>query len=306
MSVSVIIISYNTATLTLKCIASVLETAPECLITVVDNRSPDDTVEQITEHYPDVTVIVSPENKSYANAVNIGMNACTTELAIVTNADVEFRASSIQILANYLLSNSRVGIVAPQQVYPNGSWQRSYGYVPGIKEGISDFLMITAAKHLLRTICFRSFPIDKNPKHVDFVDGAILAIRRSAYNEVGGFDEDFSFYTEESDFCHRLTQAKWGVVFNPKAVVMHIRGASSGTEMNLTASKVHKLIYSKVQFIRKHCTVSEQKAYIFLEYLHFSMKMVLYKTARVFRKSPTIQAKVTFFERISSFWKEYL
>lgn len=306
MSVSVIIISYNTAALTLKCIASVRATSSGCPIIVVDNRSPDDTVEQVIKHFPDIEIIVSPENKSYANAVNIGMHACKTDYAIVTNADVEFRESSISILTEYLVNHPKVGVAAPQQVYPNGSWQRSYGYVPGIKEGISDFLMITAAKHLLRTLCFHSFKIDRNPKYVDFVDGAILAIRLSAYNSVGGFDEEFSFYTEESDFCYRLTKAKWGVVFNPRAIVMHIRGASSGAEMNLTASTVKKLIFSKVQFIRKHCSLIEQKAYIFLEYLHFSMKMVLYKTARIFRNSPSIQTKVTFFERISSYWKEYM
>ncbi|MBI3260212.1 MAG: glycosyltransferase family 2 protein [Ignavibacteriae bacterium] len=306
MSVSVIIISYNTAALTLKCIASVRATFSDCSIIVVDNCSPDDTVLQVQKNFPYVEIIVSSENKSYANAVNIGMHSCRTEYAVVTNADVEFRDSSISILTEYLTNHPRVGVVAPQQVYPNGSWQRSYGYVPGIKEGISDFLMITAAKHLLRTLCFHSFPIDKKPKHVDFVDGAILAIRISAYNSVNGFDEEFSFYTEESDFCYRLSKAKWDVVFNPKAIVMHIRGASSGAEMNLTEAKVRKLIYSKVQFIRKHCSSLEQKIYIFLEYLHFSMKMVLYKTARLFSHIPSIQTKVTFFERISSYWEEYL
>jgi GT2 family glycosyltransferase len=306
MRVSVIIISYNTAALTLKCIASIRTTAPDCPIIIVDNCSPDDTITQVSTHYSEVIIIVSPKNKSYANAVNIGMNSCTTEFAIVTNADVEFKNSAITLLTDYLAENPRVGVVAPQQVYPNGSWQRSYGYVPGIKEGISDFLMLTAAKHLLRSFCFGFFPIDKNPKNVDFVDGAILAIRRAAFIDIGGFDEDFSFYTEESDFCYRLTLASWGVVFLPQARVMHIRGASSGVEMNLTEATVRKLIYSKVQFIRKHCRPSEQRIYILLEFLHFSTKKILYKLLRTVRTSPHIQTKVTFFERISSYWKEFL
>lgn len=154
MSVSVIIISYNTATLTLKCIASVRATFSDCPIIVVDNRSPDDTVKQVQKHFPDIHVIVSPENKSYANAVNIGMHACKTDYAIVSNADVEFKDSSISVLADYLANHPKVGVVAPQQVFPNGSWQRSYGYVPGIKEGILDFLLITTIEHFLRKLFF--------------------------------------------------------------------------------------------------------------------------------------------------------
>ena len=77
--VSIIIISYNTQELTLNCISSIIKTYPEGEVVVVDNRSPDTTVEMIHRIYPDVRVIVTPENRSYANAVNIGMNATTSE-----------------------------------------------------------------------------------------------------------------------------------------------------------------------------------------------------------------------------------
>lgn len=306
MNVTVVIISYNTSSLTLKCISSIKKTTSNCPIIVVDNCSPDSTVSDIRTNFNDVNIIITPENRSYANAVNIGMNACMTDFVIVCNADVEFRDSSIQILTNYLKKHPKVGVVAPQQIYPNGSWQRSYGYLHGIKEAISDVLFITTFKHALRTVFFNISPIDRQPKYVDYVDGAILAIRRDAHKSIEGFDEEFSFYSEESDFCYRLKQAYWDVVFNPKAVVMHIRGASSGSELNQTAATVRKLVYSKVQFVRKHRSTFGQKIYIALEYLHFSMKKLIYSLIILVHKTPSVRAKLTFFERISSYWKEYL
>ncbi|MBK9246715.1 MAG: glycosyltransferase family 2 protein [Ignavibacteria bacterium] len=302
--VSIIIISYNTQELTLNCIDSLYRTYPEGEVIVVDNRSPDKTVEMIHRTYPDVRVIVTPENKSYANAVNLGMNATTSEFSIVCNADVEFNEHSVERLIHFLRDNPTVGVCSPQQEYIDGSWQYCFGPTPSIIQVLFDIIILYGIINAVKSWFYPRFKKYDWPRSVGYCDGAVLAIRRHAFEEINGFDEAFAFYSEEADFCYRLTKQGWGVYFQPKATVMHIRGASSGNEMNMSENAVRKLVNSKVQFIRKHYTEQQVKLFISLEIFNYRFKELLCNVLLRMKSTNLLQSKYRMFHMLVQFYRE--
>jgi hypothetical protein len=84
---------------------------------------------------------------------------------------------------------------------------------------------------------------------VDWLVGACLMVRREAYTQVGGLDEGFFMYSEEMDWCRRIKDAGWQVVYLPTATVLHHEGRSS--EQVVAARHIH-FQSSKVRYFRKH------------------------------------------------------
>lgn len=251
--VSIIVISYNCSSYTRQCLDSFL-TASNGLIgevIVVDNGSTDGTVEMIRDKFKAVRILVNARNEGYANAVNTGVKEACGSFVIVTNADVIMDLDSISFMTDYLKRNPKVGIAGPQQVFPDGRWQRSYGDVPGLLCSIKNLLGITSARHFLRTLTWPWFRWDRRAREVGYVDGAVMAIRREAFEDVGGFDENFFFYGEDADFCMRLRKAGWKVVFLPKARVIHVRGGCS-TKVCPDDRFLRLQVQSNVLFLKKH------------------------------------------------------
>jgi GT2 family glycosyltransferase len=81
------------------------------------------------------------------------------------------------------------------------------------------------------------------------VKGAALAIRREAFEAVGGFDESFFMYFEDADLCYRLNAAGWQVHFAPVTTVRHVGGAST---MQLRAEMAVQLFVNTIQFFQRH------------------------------------------------------
>jgi len=156
--IDIIIISYNCAALTLKCIESIFKTHETARVTIIDNASTDNSSQIIREKFPEIQMIENKENRGYAGAVNIGMNATSAEFAIISNADVEYFKNSIETLKNVLKDNPRVGAVGPQQVFPDGRWQRSYGMPPGLGEAVRDIFLITYLDYAFKRFMWKIAP----------------------------------------------------------------------------------------------------------------------------------------------------
>lgn len=269
--VDVVVVNYNTGRLTCDCIASAKKTTTQRVdiqIVVVDNASTDESVQLIKREHPDVKVKSSPNNLGYAGAVNLGMRVTKAELVLVTNSDVLFEDGCIGELVKYLTDDPQAGVVGPQQMFPDGSWQRSYGVVPSLEEGVRDLFFVTSAAHCFRRVMWRMGREEGRTKEVGYVDGAVMAIRREAFMAVGGFDEKFFFFAEESDFCLRVRDAGWKVVFLPSARAIHIRGASSGKEFGVNKNRLNMLVAAKSKLVMKHYGEQRWRLYCILQKLH--------------------------------------
>lgn len=271
--VDIIIISYNSCDYNLKCIESIYASNDdlEKNIIVVDNASTDNSVPELKLKYPNIKIIENKDNYGYAKAVNIGVKEGVSDYIIASNSDVEFFPNSINELINCLKKDSTIGSVGPQQVFPNGKWQRSYGDLPSIKLGLKNLFFITHLFDFFKRVFFK---INKQRiKEVAYIDGAVIVARRIAFEQVNGYDEDYFFYTEEADFCFKLKQNNWKVVFVPSARVMHHRGGSSE---NNKYKQNKMLISSKVLFCKKHLPFQQTKFYMILEIFYSSNLLVLW------------------------------
>lgn len=274
-SISVIIISYNCKLYVEDCIKSIVITCYEFIpeIIVVDNNSSDGTVEYISELYPDVSIIVNNKNVGYAAAINLGVANSSGDYLILSNADVIFKKNTIFGLIEKLKLNKGIGIVGPQQLFNDGTFQRSYGYFPSIKRGLFDLFGISK---LFQSIKERNYLRSENKDYcVEYLDGAVLATKRSIFNKLEGFSEDYFFYSEEVDFCYRNIESGKLNVLVPNFTVTHHRGGSQENS-GMNEKSIVMLVKSEALFLDKHSTPSKKYAYLKLENVFFNLLSFYY------------------------------
>jgi GT2 family glycosyltransferase len=253
MIIDIVLISYNTQTLLLKCL-NTLHHVPQGVeignIIVVDNASNDLTVENVRDTFPNVQVIALQENLGYASAVNIGFKQTSSEWVFIGNSDIEFRPNTLISLFEGMSGFSDVGICCPQQVYPDNSRQRSWGFFPGMSEAIHYITFTSAIENILESISMK-IGMRRKSRYIPYADGAALLIQSEAFKHIGGFDTNFFFFGEEADFCHRMWASGKGVLFVPTSIIMHVRGATYGGN-SPSLQSIQMLIDSKIRFIKKN------------------------------------------------------
>jgi len=307
-NVDVLIITYNSKEFIEACIDSLLSSeGTDIRITVVDNASTDGTVEVIEQKYPSVEVVRNVENIGYARAVNKGVKNVKGDFFIIANADVVFHFDAASQMIAYLTTHSDVGVVGVQQVFPDGRWQRSYGDMLGIWSSTKNLAGITSFHNWIRRLTWpRS--IDKFPKEVGYIDGAVMAIRKTAYNFVGGFDESFFFYGEETDFCFRLRKSGWKVVFLPLSHIIHIRGGSSTKVDTVTDKYLRLQVNSKLLLVRKHYPQWQVPLYMLIERMHANKLKLIHQVIRWFApksKREHLSNRIMTFNQLVKIWGEH-
>ncbi|NBV86246.1 MAG: glycosyltransferase family 2 protein [Verrucomicrobia bacterium] len=228
LSVSVVIVSFNTRRMTLRCLAAIKPelAARRAEIFVVDNGSNDGSAAAVRAAFPEVQVISEEKNIGFGAANNHAMRMARGEFILLLNSDAFVRSGAVENLLAYLEANPKFAAVGPRLVNADGSLQASCFRFP------------SPARVWCENLGFsRLFPNHgifgdysrwkhDHPRRVEFVSGACMLVRRSVVKEIGGFDESFFLYAEETDWQRRMRNASWDIGFTPAATVMHIGGAS--------------------------------------------------------------------------------
>lgn len=252
MKASLIIISYNFPLLTKNCIESAIDSVRESNIEleiiVVDNNSDEITKSELRK-IANIKLIENSRNLGYATAINIGVRHSNHEYLILSNSDVIYPKSSIEKMLHYLSNNKFVGSLGPQQVFPDNSWQRSFGYFPGIKRYLFEIFMIDKFIYKIEKKQFEAE--SQNTRKVEYIDGAVIATKKEVFYKIGGFDEDYYFYSEETDYCFKVKELGLQNVFLPEIRVLHLRGGSSGGE-KISAKKAEMIMNSVQIFLTKN------------------------------------------------------
>jgi GT2 family glycosyltransferase len=232
MDVSVIIVSYNTAPLTIECLASLHKIDdPEKEIFVVDNFSTDNSAELITTFFPRVTLIVNDRNRGFGAASNQALPCCRSKYIIYLNPDTTVRKDTLKKAVSYMDINPQIGLAGAKILNPDGSLQPSVSYkYPGEKFTVSE------PKGLAGNIAC--------------VMGAFMIARTALIEELKGFDEDFFLYGEDQDLCWRIRRRNFAIGYITDAEVLHWGGQS---EMDtLPAALFAKKLNAEYLFYRKH------------------------------------------------------
>ena len=251
----VVIVTYNSA----KVIEALLDSLPQGLarftaeVVVVDNGSTDGTL-GILERRFDCRVIRST-NVGYAAGLNLGVRvASRADAILVLNPDVQLRAGAIPPLLE-ALHTPGTGIVAPQVVSEDGTRQMSLRREPSLLRalGLTRTRLTALSEYLSR-------PADyEHPRTVDWALGAALLLSRACYEHVGGFDESFFLYSEETDFCLRARDLGWTTRYQPTSVVMHIGGGSGESPTTAAMKSINR-----VRLYRRRHTLIRSWTYYWL------------------------------------------
>ncbi len=265
---SVIVLTYNTRDLTLRCLSSFYTEALAhgWQIIVVDNGSSDSTAEAIAEHFPGVQVLRSEKNLGYAAGNNLGLRRAMGEVVILLNSDVLASFSVLQGLTETLKAQPQVGAISAGLLTAEGRPQAfAYGCDP--RPG---YLLHRGLRALLGLGFMHRWDVSQ-PIEAEWVSGACLCVRQEVLQQVGLLDERFFLYFEDNDWCLRMRQAGWRVLYDPRWTVTHLGGAS-GIQRNLISSIYYR---SLAAFYDKHYSLPATltlrvliKCYVLLKSLH--------------------------------------
>jgi N-acetylglucosaminyl-diphospho-decaprenol L-rhamnosyltransferase len=218
----IVIVAYNS----IDVIGGLLDSIPAAAgdltydLVVVDNGSTDGTPGFLGDR-DDCRVICST-NTGYAGGINRGVRATEpAEAILILNADVRLQPESLPPLAA-ALEDPEVGIVAPLVRSRSGSVTRSLRREPTPARALG--LNWTGLAFFSEYI---TSPRDyETPRMVDWALGAVLLMSRKCFDAIGGWDESFFLYSEETDACLRARDLGLLTRFEPRSVAIHIEGAS--------------------------------------------------------------------------------
>lgn len=225
MDISIVIVNYKSKGLTLNCLKSIKEADWSGLsheIIVVDNCSRDYLGDILAWQYPDVIFVQSSTNVGMGAGNNLGLSRAAGKYVVVMNPDTLVFPDTFKILHEYMEKHQQVGVVGPCQYGPNRQIQTSayrwYGFFTPLYR--RTFLGAWFGQKDLSRVMMSDFD-KKSVKEVDWLLGSFLFMRIAAWRQVGGFDERFFLYFEDTDLCRRFHQAGFKVVYNPEARIIH-------------------------------------------------------------------------------------
>ncbi|HEX9147967.1 MAG TPA: glycosyltransferase family 2 protein [Thermoanaerobaculia bacterium] len=229
--VSAVIVHYLTRKETVESAQALAATAPETEILVVDNASGDSIEDPLRALVPSARAIRESENRGYGAACNRGARETSREFLMFLNSDAVVQPGAVDALVAALDRDSHAAVAGPRLENPDGSLQTSILRLPTLGRV---FFESAGLAYLTggRLHGHSATSEDHARAHeVEAVKGAALLVRRTAFEEVGGFDESFFLYAEESDLAARLRRCGWRILFEPRARVVHRGGASGGDSL---------------------------------------------------------------------------
>jgi GT2 family glycosyltransferase len=231
VDISIIIVNWNSRVYLEKCIESILAhigcATYETI--VIDSGSFDGCDVMLRENYPFVRFIQSRENLGFAQANNHAFRESIGDSVLFLNPDVELLGPALEPLHGQLMSLQDAGIVGCRLLNSDGTVQSScIQAMPTILNKVldSDFLRMTCPKsHLWGMAAL--FEESVKPREVEAISGACLMVKRTAFEQVGGFSEDYFMYAEDIDLSYKIRKAGYKNYYVPNVSVVHHGGSSS-------------------------------------------------------------------------------
>jgi len=227
MDLSVIIVNWNTEALLRDCLRSVYGTIEGLAfeVIVVDNASSDGSVAMLKVEFPQVRRIENYENRGFAAANNQAFRVMTGRYALLLNSDAVLTAGAVRELYAFMEEHPEAVMAGGQLLNADGSKQNSIARFPTIPS-----LLLNVP--LLETFFPDRYPGKRreyrHPIEVDSCIGACLIVRKSAIDGVGGLDERYFFFFEETDWARTMKQAGGKIYHVPAARIYHLQGKSVG------------------------------------------------------------------------------
>jgi len=238
--ISIIIPTWNTARVTLKCVKTIqkhLKNFPYEII-IIDNGSIDNTVKLLTP--TSVRLIKNKQNLGFATANNQAAKIAKSDYFLFLNSDMELIDQSLIQMFAYLQNNKNIGCIGPKFLNPDMTSQASVFPSQTIANAFKEFWLgqKTYSKYTPKT---------KSPCPVEYISGGALLISKSIFNQIGGWNEKYFFYYEDLDLCRAVHRLNRQVYYYPKCRIIHRHGFS-GQSLADAKNQWRRLIPSSIKF----------------------------------------------------------
>ncbi len=265
VDLSIVIVSWNVVDLLRDCLRSILAAPTTRLsdagaihidgysveVYVVDNASSDSSAEMVSSSFPQVKLIASRTNLGFAGGSNLALGHCHGRYVLLLNPDTQVLGDALSIMVKHMERKSDVGVVGPRLYYADGRPQPSRRRFPTL---MTAFMESTLLQHWFPRnrwalqYYMADLP-DDIAQDVDWVIGACMLVRAEAIERVGPLDQAFFMYSEEMDWCRRIADDGWRVVYLPRAEIIHHEGRSSD---QVVPARHIRFQTSKIRYFRKH------------------------------------------------------
>lgn len=236
--VAVVVLNWNGWRDTVRCLQSLERLEyPNYRPIVVDNGSTDDSVDQIRQTASRAAIVQTKCNLGFAGGSNVGIRYALeagAEYVWILNNDTTVDPRALAAMVRAAEAKPRVGVVG-SVIYPaEGTKIRAWG----------------GGRIDLRT--GQTGNVRGPGEEISYITGTSMLLRRKAVEEVGGFDERFFFYWEDTDLSYRLQRAGWEIYVEPNAIVWHKESAAVGRDSYLQARYFHRGL---VMFLRRYAAM---------------------------------------------------
>jgi GT2 family glycosyltransferase len=256
IDLSVIIVNWNTRRLLETCLESIFKFTKviKFEVIVIDNGSQDKSQELVKNKFPQVKLILNKDNLGFTKANNQGIKIAKGEYVLLLNSDTYLIENSFAKLikkARELAKSEKLGALGPQLLNEDRTIQQSAGFFPHLPQV---FYWMSFIDDLPGGTVLKPYHIDhdsfyQKDRQVDWVTAAAILVPKRVIEKAGGLDETIFMYGEEVDWCYRMKQEKFKIVYSPATKIVHIgRGSSGKISQNAILGEYKGLIY----FYKKH------------------------------------------------------
>lgn len=216
----------------------------EIAVVINDPAASAEIEEAIREKFPAVKLIINREEKGFTHNHNVVIKECTGRYILVLNDDTLLLDGALDKMVAYMERHRSIGILGCKILNEDGSQQWSCG--KSFSHSFEYFrsgVLRTLLSPLVRDQFF------KETQEVTWVTGACLMARAEAVRAIGPFDEQFTMYFDDGDWCFRMIKGGWKVVYYSDAEIIHYRSRTSRKHLAKTTLFYYQ---SRMRFFRKH------------------------------------------------------
>ena len=249
---SIVIIEWNTVDMLRDCLAAIYENTGGLAlqVIVVDNASEDGSPEMVEREFPQVEQIRNTDNRGFAAANNQGFEIARGRHVLLLNSDTYVLGDVLAASVRYLDAHPRVGAMGCRVLNPDRTMQATCSMWP---RNLDLLFMASGLWKLRRPRYFGRYLMTDwqrdDERAVEVISGCYLMLRREVLEQVGPLDEDFFFFGEETDWCRRIRNAGWRLMFAPVGEIVHY-GSASARKLNHRRDLM--LTDATVRLQRKH------------------------------------------------------
>lgn len=249
--VTIIMVTYNSEQVVSAALESTTRITWPLQVIVIDNGSVDGTINCLNAASPTAQVIALERNVGFARACNLAVNDAQGKFLLFLNPDTVVLPGAVELAAAHLERNPTIGVVGARTLYEDGTTNITCCFrEPSLWSAschATGLASIFRRSSLFNPEQMGGWQRD-DTRTVQVVTGCFLMIKRTLFEKLGGFDERFFLYSEDTDLCRRVRNARLSCVHLSSACIIHTGGGSEP----IRSAKLTKVFAARSEYYTKH------------------------------------------------------